>query len=85
MPKTINQLQVITLEELGKRWSEQTGEMYSMPPELQSSWNSYCKVKPHAWYDLQIHRKQQLVALGLYETHKIDFYETAIPPLPTFC
>jgi len=84
MVKT-NQLQMITLEELGKRWSKHTGEMYSIPPELQHSWTNYCRVKPHAWYDMERTRKQQLVVLGLYETHRVDFYETAKPPPPTFC
>jgi len=83
MVKT-NQLELITVEELGKRWSEHTGEMYSIPPELQHSWTNYCKVKPYAWYDLERTRKQQLVVLGLYETHRVDFYLNNKAPMPNY-
>jgi len=83
MVKT-NQLQMITLEELAQRWSKHTGEMYSIPPELQHSWTNYCRVKPHAWYDMERTRKQQLQALGLYETHRVDFYLNNKAPMPNY-
>ena len=71
---------IITLHDLEKLWAEYQGKktgkiiVPDFPQELTPAWRSYCHKRFGAWQELHRKRKIQLGALGILETHDIDFY-----------
>jgi hypothetical protein len=74
--------QVIKLQELEDLYREHRKDQGPrvLPMELNPQFLSICQRNPMLWTNTFNQRKQQLLELGLLETHEIDFYQNNKQP-----